>query len=518
MKFYILSEDYCCRPPDSKAGLRGLYEGTSVAEYKKWFFSSLGRFGRIIPIGMTEKENTIARVLDRPDTIFLSANIASASIDWSMIPHRLLQLSLGSLLLPQHLFEARSLATAQVQLVSTDFQRDQIISYVRNAAPRMEVFPPRVDTDFYIPPRGHERLRARRKQGLAKKNIHIVYAGRLIVTKGICQLIRILDRWPIPNVVLTLVGDIEQDNKVGFSLAQHKNFAYFLEDEILRQRPRPWLRFQQPKQRCDLRELFWSADLFVNPSIQPDENFGITPRQAAACGVPVVTTDFCGLRPLAENMPWKGAHTYPTIAGSRFSLKGFRELLERALIEKSLLTPADYHAAVAQECNADGSLKNLESALHYLRQRPTEKMLRRKNSEADIKRHLFRCVATEAFARYLQLRKAAPRGAGVYGDTPFDPAFAIVQGIYSFLSSPPIVERNTPWSGFFRIAFWDKESTLVEFGFPGPRICRYPKTLWRSLSSCIRRLEQDEYAVIPKNKTQVAIVQELADLGYLVPG
>jgi hypothetical protein len=85
------------------------------------------------------------------------------------------------------------------------------------------------------------------------------------------------------------------------------------------------------------------------------------------------------------------------------------------------------------------------------------------------------------------------------------------------MSAPPKVESNSKWQGFFRIGFWDREMALVELGYPGPRIRRYSEKSWNSLIKCVSQFKPDEYLVVPKDKKQIAIVQELVDLGYLVP-
>ncbi len=517
MKFYILEKDYLSVFKKNKKGPFKVDEGTAVIAYKKWFFSCLSQLGKIIPLNEKLEEKRLKMLLGKPDAIFVSVHFLSERNLLSKVPHRLLWLSLGSLLLPEHLYNFKYLPSAQVDLVSTQFQMNRIRSYLGSLAPEIAVFSNKVDTNYFTLPNNHQRLLARKKQGIRKGQLHIVYAGRWIVTKGICQLIRALDIWPISdNIVFTLAGNIEEEFGLAFSFAQHKTFSHFFNAEILRNRPRPWLRFQEAKNKQELRDLFWSADLFVNLSIQPDEDFGVTPRQAMSCGLPVVTTNFCGLRLLADNMPWKGVDTYPTLFGCRFSLRQFRILLQRAILERNWLSNQQYRNFVLKECNPKILKDNLKKAVRYLIKRPPEIPLDLEKTERDIKRQLFNVVDNRVFNYFVDTRKELPPGAYVYGDGPLHYAFAVAQGIYSAMNAPPKVEKNSIWRGFFRIAFWDKEKALMEFGYPGPRIRRYPKKLWNSLVKCARYLKPDEYLIIPQDKEQIAIVQELVDLGYLV--
>ncbi|MFH1854038.1 MAG: glycosyltransferase family 4 protein [Candidatus Omnitrophota bacterium] len=514
IKFYMLEKEYLGVFGENKAKTFTIDEGTAVAAYKRWFFDCLSRLGKIVLVNEKIGEKKLRMLLGRQDAIFVSVNLLLGK----KIPHRFLFLSLGSFLLPQDFYDfLKILPSAQVNLVSTKFQLGHLNSCVGSLAPKMAVFSNRVNTDYYTIPDRKERLIARKKQGIKNRQLHIVYAGRWIATKGICQLIRALDIWPTHNVVVTLAGNIEEKNRPVFSFASHKTFSNFLNEELLRDKKRPWLHFQQAKDKQGLRDLFWSADLFVNLSIQPDEDFGLTPRQAMSCGVPVVTTNFCGLRPLAESMPWKGVDTYPTLFGSRFSLRQFRILLEQAITERNLQPAGQNRNFVMRECNPQDLKSNLKKAIEYLMNKKPELPLDIENTRRKIKKQLFSITDSRLLKYFIELRRELPKGAYVYGDGPDCYQFPIMQGLYSVMSARPKVEKSSKWRGFFRIALWDNERAILEFGFPGPRVRRYPKKLWSSLTKCSHYSEPNEIVIIPSNKEQISIVQELVDLGYLVP-
>ncbi len=215
-------------------------------------------------------------------------------------------------------------------------------------------------------------------------------------------------------------------------------------------------------------------------------------------------------------MPWKGIDTYPTLFGSRFSLRQFRATLQQAISGHRLLSRKQCYYFLTQESNPQILKDNLKKAVRYLINRPPETLLDSKNIERNIKKQLFGSVDNRIFKYFFDTRIELSAGAHVYGDGPTHYGFPIAQGICSATSAPPKVEKNSFWRGFFRIAFWEKEKALIEFGYPGPRICRYPKKLWNPLVKCAHCLKQDEYVIVPKNKEQIAIVQGLVDLGYLV--
>jgi glycosyltransferase involved in cell wall biosynthesis len=516
MKFYILKGgEYDFISKMKSYGSLRLFVGTSVIKYKKWFLECLRQYGRIVVLDKDLKKEKFSYLLSKPDAILV--DLLPETHNCYDIPRRQLLLSMARLLMfEEAICNVKCFPTAQVELVSTKFEMETLKSIFHNLLPKMYVFPPKVDTDFLVPPDKKQRLTARRKQKIREGQIHLLYAGRWIVTKGICQLIRMLDIWPIPNLILTLAGNIEEDNKVHYSVARHNTFSDFLNNEILQKR-RSWLRLQPtPEHKDDLRELFWSADLFINPSIQPDENFGITPREAASCGLPIVTTNFGGLKPLAESIPWKGVDTYPTFFGLRFNLRQFSRLLQSAIIQRNYYSQEDYRKCILSECDTAIAKKNLQSAIEYLKSRPTEKPINRKiQIYKTTRRLIYTLKGPSEF--FINLSKNIPRGSRIYGDGPFHYIFPIIQGIYSTLNIPPIVEKHTKWRGFFRISIWEKEKALLEWGFPGPRVMRYSEKMWSSLRKCIHLTEPNDYVISPTNKTQIFQVQQLVNLGYLVP-
>lgn len=519
MRFFALSEDLKLKFSTCRNGKN--YEVktyTSPMALKNWFFDCIRKFGEIIPLDeKLEKEVEVASVFKSPENIFLNVFGMNDPSHLEKIPKRTLRLSHCSFLVPDTLFSFKDFLPAQVDLVSTHFEMERIKICLGKAAPEIGVFTPKVDTDFFCLPDKRQRLIAREKKGLSKDQIHVVYAGRWIATKGIPQLIRALDIWPLPRVVVTLVGNFEPKFSIQHAVGNHLTFANFLKQEFLSQISRDWLCFQPTKKPEALRELFWSADLFVNPSIHSDENFGITPREAASCGVPVITTNFCGLRPLANNMPWGGVNTYPTIHGSRFSLRQFHRLFSRAISECKSYPPQEYRKAILKECNLQISQNDLVRAIQLLRKFPLKSYEEIKNIKQNFKQKVFLEANEKIVKDFFISKKDIPQWCYMYGSGPSHPGFKSLQGIYSAIEEPPKVERGSSWRGFFRIGFWEEERTLIEFGFPGPRMHRYKDKSWDTLIACSHPAEINEWIIIPENKEQVSIVQELVDYGYLIP-
>ncbi len=528
MKFYILKDgeydivsksgsmlkgsEYEIAPKINKNGTLGLCIGTSVNRYKKWFLECLREHGSIVTLNQQLGKQQFAYLLNKPNAIWVGLFPGK----YYDVARRHLDLSMSRLLISEEsLCNAKVLPSSQIELVSTNEQIKRLNSIFGNLVPKMFVFPPKVDSDFFVPPDKKQKQLARKKYQIENKQVHIVYAGRWIVTKGICQLIRMLDIWPIPNIVLTLAGNIEENNKVFFSVARHNTFSDFLRNEIL-QKKRNWLRLKPtPKDNREFRELLWSADLFINPSFHPDENFGVTPREAACCGLPIVTTNFGGLKPLADNMPWKGVDTYPTIFGSRFNLRQFSKLLQSAILQHNKYSQEYYRNIILNECEASIAKNNLKLAIGYLRNRPVEKPVNKTIQIYKTTKNLFyKLKSTSEF--FINLTNNIPTGSLVYGDERPRYIFPIIQGIYSALEIPPLVSINSRWRGFFRISVWDKEKALLEWGFPGPRVMRYSDKIWDSMKKCIHFTKQNDFVMIPNNKIQIFQLQELVNSGYLI--
>jgi glycosyltransferase involved in cell wall biosynthesis len=407
-----------------------------------------------------------------------------------------------------------------VELVSTEFIRQTLQACFKGDFPTTFVFPPRVDTSFFVPPTPGQKAAAREKFAVGPEQIHVVYVGRLVVNKGICQLIRMLDSWPIPNLVLTVVGNFDEEDRVRLSVASHKTFPGYFRLEILQGKHRPWLRFQPSMRKEELRESLWSADLYVYPSISPDENFGIASWEAAACGLPVVVTNFGGLHDLAEGMPWQGVATYPTLQGVRFSLRAFHACLLRASQEYRALPAEVVQEFVRQTVNPEIVRANLASALEYLRQTTPEHVIPSETAQSSLRRSLAQTIDRRAYRLFAwgRTQHTPPDpGMSTYGDVWNKPNWPLIYGLYSAANMPPKVSAETAWRGFFRVAPWKEEQGLFEFGFPGPRVKRYQHRAWETLMACGRDIGGNDYLFLPESLPQVRLVQELVNYGYLVP-
>ncbi len=146
----------------------------------------------------------------------------------------------------------------------------------------LEVIPSSVDLERFRPTPGG--VDVREMLGLKDRRV-LAFTGRLVPHKGIDGLLRALLELP-PDVVLLVVGR-------GPTLPDLTAAARRLgvEDRV---------RFCPNVSDADLPKFLHAADLFVFPSQNRLEGFGLAVAEAMAAGLPVVIADMPGVREVIE--------------------------------------------------------------------------------------------------------------------------------------------------------------------------------------------------------------------------
>ncbi len=498
MKFYLVRHERLLDNDPASAGI-AVSAATSVVRYRRDFLSALARFGEIRFFDDTMPRARLAAMLAAPGAVLVSVNVLSRRDDWHCIAHRYLELSLGRLMMPAYLLTCRRLARSQVTLVSTEEQRRMMRAVFGTSAPRCEVYAPAIDRATFRAPAREERLAARRRFGCADDARHVVYAGRLIPSKGVVQLIRACARCATP-LALTLAGTWDAGTEFGLTRRPAQGFRALVRQAVAATRVR--VRLIDALAGDDLRQLFWSADAAANLSVHPDENFGIVSREAAACGTRTVTTDFGGLRQCASFVPWGGVRTYPTFAGARFSVAQAAGVLRQAL-----------HGPVSRAmppCVPGG----LARAVAYLRVAPAERMLAQERTVSAMRGKLLSHAPPQLLRTDLAWRRQPPQGGHAHHDAATHPDNYLVTALFTGAPVAPRVKAGTRYEGFFSLQV--RTRALVEHGCPAPRCKQYPAKAWQALRGC-QETAGGAVAFTPRTRYACALVQELVDLGYLVP-
>jgi glycosyltransferase involved in cell wall biosynthesis len=490
---------------------------TSVNQQKAHFFDALNKIGQFVLVDRNKDSEFLKEVCEQHDVIFASMHEDKLKD----LPFRLLQHTLGGLLLP-YSFNCgfTFFRESTINIVTTQIQKGKIQIGLGNAAPRMGVFVPRLNEEcFYLA--NHKNIKSKN----SKEAFEIIYSGRIIANKGITQIVRALNIWPIENCKLTIIGKIEKNFHISQSNALHVTFEDFFKREVVGRNKLVNLNIQNALTQDGLREAFYKADCFVYPSFHEDENFGMAPREAMLCGIPFVVTDFCGLSELKSA---KGGivKTYPTLGGVRYSLKELRdELLKiKNWDEQDRIKNVFFnYEFVKEECNPDKSFRSLKNSVEELLKIPPSPAP--ENMWRDKKRiDKWALYGPKNIKQAIALAGQSPPvglfvdGDGYASDDWYSEPhfFTAIQSLYTTFSKVPTSRVKNIYRGFWRIAIWNEEKAIVEFGFPGPRIKRYYENDWNLILNMIR-FENNEITFYTSDKKAIPIIQELLYLGYLVP-
>ncbi|WP_366186483.1 glycosyltransferase [Flavobacterium ovatum] len=493
---------------------------TSVNYLKAHYFESLAKIGEIIKVSPSQDSELLKQLCTQDDVIFATFH-ENPPDDLAC---RLLQHTKGALMTTGGFLNRWTFREATLNIVTSQKQSKQLYNGLGEVAPTLGVLVPKLNTDIFCLPTDIERESAKKWFKVKKECFHIVYAGRFIANKGIAQLIRALNISGEQNIRVTLVGDFEPDFFIYQSNANHTTFSQFFDREILESNKFCDLICLKSMDHHTLRSLFWSADCFVYPSFHEDENFGITPREAILCGLPTVVSDFCGLGQLASI---KGGvvKTYPTLGGVRYSLKQLSEeiIKIKSWTKKQQIENKHFNAEwITNECNPDKSIELLKAeAFKFLRILPEEAPIGNWRSKERFDKWMEQ--APNSFQEAVKLNsKLYPEGLYVDGTGDIGVGwfsephfFTAIQGLYTTYSSPQEIVKGNGYRGFWRIKLWEEEKAIVEFGFPGPRIKRYNETNWMYLRKSVNTM--DDPIFYPNNQKNIELVQELVQLGYLVP-
>ena len=175
-------------------------------------------------------------------------------------------------------------------LPATLNQVDRVITHTRSYATTSRalrgrptaVIPSAVDTRRFRPDLDGSVVRAR--LGLESRRV-LVFTGRLVAHKGVDVILRALRELP-PDVTLILVGQ-------GPRLAELRSLSRRLGVESK-------VRFCTDVSDDELPLYLRAADVFVFPSQNRLEGFGLVVAEAMASGLPAIIADMPGVREVIE--------------------------------------------------------------------------------------------------------------------------------------------------------------------------------------------------------------------------
>jgi hypothetical protein len=414
-----------------------------------------------------------------------------------------------------------------MNLVETTRQKNQLERAGGSLPLPLAVFAQRLATGVFQPAEHTKSRCAENGPHPSGRGKRMVYAGRLIPNKGIAQLLRCLNLWPLDGAELTLVGGYEPDFVISQAGVSCPHFQQWFSREVLARNVAVSLRLLAPMPQPSLAEVFRNSDAFVYPSFHEDEASGNAAHEAVLSGLPAVVTDWCGLGQLGRNQRGGAIPTYATLGGVRYSLLDLHKQLA-SVLKAEPSAPSD---ARDRDIDWVRSTYDPEWMRHSVRA-ATEALIARPPAPPwggggwrcpERLRHITRC-GPEPFRAALSCGSdTTPEGLYVDGtgheQTSYSEArfLAAIQGLYTTWPTPPRLHPGARLHGFWRVALWDHERALVEFGFPGPRMLRFPETEWRLIRGSAREWDRSEIAFDVRNSREADVLQKAVDFGILVP-
>jgi glycosyltransferase involved in cell wall biosynthesis len=174
---------------------------------------------------------------------------------------------------------------------------------VKRGGPRPVYLPPPVDSRMFGPLEESARRDLRRQYGLGERDVLFIYTGRITAEKNVHTLLGVMETVIArhPCVHLLIAGPAQDTPFRQFSTG-----PFDVADLLARQiRESPHLRTNVRTLGTIRRSLLplalGIADVFINLTVHHDENFGYSQVEAMACGLPIVCSDWGGLKDTVVN-------------------------------------------------------------------------------------------------------------------------------------------------------------------------------------------------------------------------
>jgi len=488
---------------------------TSVSRLKTHFFQTLAEIGEVVRYRREDAvpNTALAKSLMAPGTL-----VAAFHEPPPDLACRLLQHTKGGLMLPGGFLGNWTLRESTMNLVETQRQKKQLQQSTGNLDLALAVYAQRLATEVFD---CQENIHNKRKSEFS-----LIYAGRFIPNKGIAQLIRALNLWPMRSCKLKLVGDCEPHFLISQAGSQCPNFKRWLQKELFSRNKAVSVSIVAPVSQKKLAKLYRGADAFLYPSFHEDEASGNAAHEAVLAGIPAIVTDWCGLGQLGRMTRGGALPTYPTLGGVRFSLQSLRRQIERVCINEKTISLESVRQDIEWVRNTFDPKKmsnSLRSAtVDLLRQLPGPPLPGGWRNKERIQMIMER--GPEVFVKALRASAEAmpdglyPDGLGYENEYYSEASFlTAIQSLYTTWPTAPVLRPGVQLHGFWRVGLWEDERALVEFGFPGPRLLRFSISEWDVVTAAAKSLAPGDFAFEIRDSRAVEVFQLAIDLGYLVP-
>jgi D-inositol-3-phosphate glycosyltransferase len=181
-------------------------------------------------------------------------------------------------------------------VVSTEMEKDDLISLYQASASKIKVIPAGVDLELFYP---RDKNDVKEKLGIYENRV-ILYVGRIEPLKGIDILIEAVGLLedPADTRLVIVGGSLEDDAELEKLKALSERLG--IQEKVT---------FAGSVAQDVLPDFYSAADAFVLPSYY--ESFGLVALEAMACGTPVVVSRVGGLKTFIKQgetgylVPWR---------------------------------------------------------------------------------------------------------------------------------------------------------------------------------------------------------------------
>ena len=182
--------------------------------------------------------------------------------------------------------------------LSSEADRELLRLHLDVCPAEQALLPFGVDTDAFRPAPPEEREGFRRGFGIRSTDVLFLSVGRITAEKNVQSILTVLSSLVErrPNARLAIAGPFADHPFHEFGTGPFDLRALFA--QILDARPALKARtiFLGEVRPASLPALYSAADVFINLTRHHDENFGYAQVEAMACGLPVIGSDWGGLK------------------------------------------------------------------------------------------------------------------------------------------------------------------------------------------------------------------------------